>query len=85
MNNNKIFWINIFITLLFLGFNIIVTYNAGLDDFFWLIPGLTISGITIVLSLSTALICKNLVSEVVFLINIVMLLYYIYPMVYTFF
>ncbi|WP_317952673.1 type II toxin-antitoxin system antitoxin TsaA [Staphylococcus sp. NWU MK-U1] len=76
---------NIFITLLFLGFNIIVTYNAGLDDFFWLIPGLTISGITIVLSLSTALICKNLVSEVIFLINIVMLLYYIYPMVYTFF
>ena len=46
MNNNKIFWINIFMTLLFLGFNIIVTYNADLDDFFWLIPGLTISGIT---------------------------------------
>ena len=85
MNNNKNFWINIFITLLFLGFNIIVTYNAGLDDFFWLIPGLTISGITIVLSLSTALICKNLVSEVIFLINIAMLLYYIYPIVYTFF
>ncbi|OHP61764.1 hypothetical protein HMPREF2627_04150 [Staphylococcus sp. HMSC061F10] len=85
MNNNKFFWINIFMTLLFLGFNIIVTYNADLDDFFWLIPGLTISGITIVLSLSTALICKNLVSEVIFLINIVMLLYYIYPMVYTFF
>ncbi|WP_180531670.1 type II toxin-antitoxin system antitoxin TsaA [Staphylococcus haemolyticus] len=85
MNNNKIFWINIFITLLFLCFNIIVTYNAELDDFFWLIPGLTISGITIVLSLSTALICKNLVSEVIFLINIAMLLYYIYPIVYTFF
>ena len=50
MNNNKIFWINIFMTLLFLGFNIIVTYNADLDDFFWLIPGLTISGITIVLA-----------------------------------
>ncbi|WP_234449245.1 hypothetical protein, partial [Staphylococcus haemolyticus] len=62
-----------------------VTYNAELDDFFWLIPGLTISGITNVLSLSTALICKNLVSEVIFLINIAMLLYYIYPIVYTFF
>ena len=42
MNNNKIFWINIFMTLLFLGFNIIVTYNADLDDFFLLITGLTI-------------------------------------------
>ena len=34
MNINKLFWINIMITLLFLGFNITVTYFPKLDDFF---------------------------------------------------
>ncbi|UDI78803.1 hypothetical protein HYI43_09645 [Staphylococcus taiwanensis] len=85
MNINKIFWINIFMTLVFLGFNIIVTYYPNLDDFFWLVPGLIISGITIILSLVTAMICKSLISEVIFLVNIVLLLYYIYPLIYTFF
>ena len=51
MNINKLFWINIMITLLFLGFNIIVTYFPKLDDYFWLIPGLIICGLTISFSL----------------------------------
>lgn len=85
MNINKIFWINIFMTLVFLGFNILVTYYPNLDDFFWLVPGLMISGVTIILSLVTAMICKSLISEVIFLVNIVLLLYYIYPLIYTFF
>ncbi|MCJ1656856.1 hypothetical protein MT340_009955 [Staphylococcus sp. NRL 16/872] len=85
MNSSKLFWFNIVMTIAFLGFNIIVTYYPKLDDFFWLIPGLIVSSVTIIISLSTATICKNLISEVIFLINIVLLLYYVYPIIYNFF
>ncbi|WP_154836546.1 type II toxin-antitoxin system antitoxin TsaA [Staphylococcus sp. Marseille-Q1834] len=85
MNSNKLFWLNIVMTIVFLGFNIIVTYYPKLDDFFWLIPGLIVSSIIIIISLSTATIYKNLVSEIIFLINIVLLLYYLYPLIYNFF
>lgn len=85
MNSSKLFWLNIVMTIAFLGFNIIVTYYPKLDDFFWLIPGLIVSGIIIIISLSTAAVYKNLVSEIIFLINIVLLLYYLYPLIYNFF
>ncbi|PNZ67888.1 hypothetical protein E2556_07815 [Staphylococcus croceilyticus] len=85
MNSSKLFWLNIVMTIAFLGFNIIVTYYPKLDDFFWLIPGLIVSGIIIIVSLSTVAISKNLVSEIIFLINIVLLLYYLYPLIYNFF
>ncbi|GGG88876.1 hypothetical protein E2558_01135 [Staphylococcus pragensis] len=85
MNSNKLFWLNIVMTIVFLGFNIIVTYYPKLDDFFWLIPGLIVSSIIIIISLSSATIYKNLVSEIIFLINIVLLLYYLYPLIYNFF
>ncbi|OFN39244.1 type II toxin-antitoxin system antitoxin TsaA [Staphylococcus sp. HMSC069E10] len=78
MNINKLFWINIMITLLFLGFNITVTYFPKLDDYFWLIPGLIICGLTISFSLIAAILDKNLISEIIFL-------YYIYPLIYNFF
>ncbi|PNZ24530.1 membrane protein [Staphylococcus petrasii] len=85
MNSSKLFWLNIVMTIAFLGFNIIVTYYPKLDDFFWLIPGLIVSSIIIIVSLSTAAVYKNLVSEIIFLINIVLLLYYLYPLIYNFF
>ena len=60
MNINKLFWINIMITLLFLGFNITVTYFPKLDDYFWLIPGLIICGLTISFSLIAVILDKTL-------------------------
>ena len=54
------------ITLLFLGFNITVTYFPKLDDYFWLIPGLIICGLTISFSLIAAILDKNLISEIIF-------------------
>ena len=68
MNINKLFWINIMITLLFLGFNITVTY-----------------GLTISFSLIAAILDKNLISEIIFLTNLIIFLYYIYPLIYNFF
>ncbi|WP_408642056.1 type II toxin-antitoxin system antitoxin TsaA [Staphylococcus caledonicus] len=85
MKINKIFWLNIFMTILFLGFNVIVTYYPELDDYFWLVPGLVISGIAIILSLTIAIMCKNLINEIIFLVNVILLLYYVYPLIYTFF
>ncbi|PTE69095.1 hypothetical protein BUY46_05110 [Staphylococcus devriesei] len=85
MKINKIFWLNIFMTILFLGFNVIVTYYPELDDYFWLVPGLVISGIAIILILTIAIMCKNLINEIIFLVNVILLLYYVYPLIYTFF
>lgn len=85
MTINKLFWINIIITLLFLGFNITVTYFPKLDDYFWLIPGLIICGLTISFSLIAAILDKNLISEIIFLTNLIIFLYYIYPLIYNFF
>ncbi|WP_416346226.1 type II toxin-antitoxin system antitoxin TsaA [Staphylococcus sp. SUC_1.2] len=85
MNINKLFWINIMITLLFLGFNITVTYFPKLDDYFWLIPGLIICDLTISFSLIAAILDKNLISEIIFLTNLIIFLYYIYPLIYNFF
>ncbi|RIL69625.1 hypothetical protein BUY43_11850, partial [Staphylococcus devriesei] len=62
MKINKIFWLNIFMTILFLGFNVIVTYYPKLDDYFWLVPGLVISGIAVILSLTIAIMYKNLIN-----------------------
>ncbi|WP_241957679.1 type II toxin-antitoxin system antitoxin TsaA, partial [Staphylococcus devriesei] len=85
MKINKIFWLNIFMTILFLGFNVIVTYYPKLDDYFWLVPGLVISGIAVILSLTIAIMYKNLINEIIFLVNVILLLYYVYPLIYTFF
>ncbi|HDJ2133910.1 TPA: hypothetical protein PPW39_001103 [Staphylococcus aureus] len=77
MNNILLNAINIVITTTFVIFNILITYNKDLDDLCWLLPG-------IIISFTIAMITKNWLSEILFFINIVLVLYYIYPIFYSF-
>lgn len=75
--------INIILTVLFIAFNVLITYNANVDNHLWLIPGLCICGIALFTSLTIAIIYTDLLSEILFFINIVLALYYIYPIFMT--
>ena len=79
MNNILLNAINIVITTTFVIFNILITYNKDLDDLCWLLPG-----IILIVSFTIAMITKNWLSEILFFINIVLVLYYIYPIFYSF-
>ncbi|KTW21513.1 type II toxin-antitoxin system antitoxin TsaA [Staphylococcus warneri] len=76
--------INIILTILFIIFNVIITYNANLDDTLWLVPGLIVCGLIMMISFAIAITKKDLLSEVFFFINIILTLYYIYPIFYDF-
>lgn len=76
--------INIILTILFIAFNVLITYNVNVDNHLWLIPGLCICGITLFTSLTIAIVYTDLLSEILFFINIVLTLYYIYPIFYDF-
>lgn len=76
--------INIILTILFINFNVIITYNANLDDTLWLVPGLIVCGLIMMISFAIAITKKDLLSEVLFFINIILTLYYIYPIFYDF-
>ncbi|MCI2766509.1 type II toxin-antitoxin system antitoxin TsaA [Staphylococcus warneri] len=76
--------INIILTILFIIFNVIITYNANLDDTLWLVPGFIVCGLIMMISFAIAITKKDLLSEVLFFINIILTLYYIYPIFYDF-
>ena len=76
--------INIIITILFIIFNVIITYNTNLDYTLWLVPGLIVCGLIMMISFAIAITKKDLLSEVLFFINIILTLYYIYPIFYDF-
>jgi len=76
--------INIIITILFIIFNVIITYNTNLDDTLWLVPGLIVCGLIMMISFGIAISNKDLLREVLFFINIILTLYYIYPIFYDF-
>ncbi|SKR87454.1 Uncharacterised protein [Mycobacteroides abscessus subsp. abscessus] len=76
--------INIILKILFIIFNVIITYNANLDDTLWLVPGLIVCGLIMMISFAIAITKKDLLSEVLFFINIILTLYYIYPIFYDF-
>lgn len=76
--------INIILTILFIIFNVIITYSANLDDTLWLVPGLIVCGLIMMISFAIAITKKDLLSEVLFFINIILTLYYIYPIFYDF-
>ncbi|MCD9065935.1 hypothetical protein WL766_06685 [Staphylococcus pasteuri] len=76
--------INILLTILFVIFNIVITNNTNLDDTLWLVPGLIVCGLIIIISLFIAISNKDLLSEILFFINIILTLYYIYPIFYDF-
>lgn len=76
--------INIIITILFIIFNVIITYNTNLDDTLWLVPGLIVCGLIMMINFGIAISNKDLLSEVLFFINIILTLYYIYPIFYDF-
>ena len=78
MKLNKANIFNLIFTILFFSFNILITYNANIDYKLWLIPGLAICGLTLVI------IYSDLFSEILFFINIILALYYIYPIFYEF-
>ncbi|SBE93771.1 membrane protein [Staphylococcus aureus] len=80
MNNILLNAINIVITTTFVIFNILITYN----DLCWLLPGIIICGVILIVSFTIAMITKNWLSEILFFINIVLVLYYIYPIFYSF-
>ncbi|HDC9935539.1 TPA: hypothetical protein O9S83_001088 [Staphylococcus aureus] len=84
MNNILLNAINIVITTTFVIFNILITYNKVLDDLCWLLPGIIICGVILIVSFTIAMITKNWLSEILFFINIVLVLYYIYPIFYSF-
>lgn len=48
--------INIILTILFVAFNVLITYNANVDNQLWLIPGLCICGVALFTSLIIAII-----------------------------
>ena len=79
MNNILLNAINIVITTTFVIFNILITYNKDLDDLCWLLPG-----VILIVSFTIAMITKNWLSEILFFINIALVLYYIYPIFYSF-
>ncbi|HEA2718227.1 TPA: hypothetical protein SK677_001323 [Staphylococcus aureus] len=84
MNNILLNAINIVITTTFVIFNILITYNKDLDDLCWLLPGIIICGVILIVSFTIAMITKNWLSEILFFINIVLVLYYIYPIFYKY-
>lgn len=84
MKLNKANIFNLIFTILFFSFNILITYNANIDYKFWLIPGLAICGFALFSSLTLVIIYSDLFSEILFFINIILALYYIYPIFYEF-
>ncbi|GJF70023.1 hypothetical protein SA19142_12230 [Staphylococcus argenteus] len=79
MKNIQLNAINLVITIIFAIFNIMITYNKDLDDLCWLLPGIIICGSILIVSFTIAMITKFWLSEILFFINIVLVLYYIYP------
>ena len=57
--------INILLTILFIAFNVLITYNANVDNQLWLIPGLCIC-VALFTSLIIAIIYTDLLSEIIF-------------------
>ena len=84
MKLNKANVFNSIFTILFFTFNILITYNANIDYKLWLIPGLAICGFALFSSLTLVIIYSDLFSEILFFINIILALYYIYPIFYEF-
>ena len=82
MKLNKANVFNLIFTILFFTFNILITYNANID--YKLIPGLAICGFALFSSLTLVIIYSDLFSEILFFINIILALYYIYPIFYEF-
>ncbi|MEQ6070218.1 hypothetical protein V2J36_05145 [Staphylococcus saccharolyticus] len=76
--------INVILTILFMAFNVLITYNENIDNNLWLVPGLIICGITLLTSITIAIVYTDLFSEILFFINIILALYYIYPILYEF-
>ncbi|MEX2948153.1 hypothetical protein ABH521_004890 [Staphylococcus warneri] len=76
--------INIILTILLIIFNVIITYDINLDETLWLVPGLIVCGLIMIISFTIAITIKDLLSEVLFFINIILTLYYIYPIFYDF-
>lgn len=76
--------INIILTILLIIFNVIITYNTNLDETLWLEPGLIVCGLIMMISFTITITIKDLLSEVLFFINIILTLYYIYPIFYDF-
>lgn len=76
--------INIILTILLIIFNVIITYNTNLDETLWLVPGLIVCGLIMMISFTITITIKDLLSEVLFFINIILTLYYIYPIFYDF-
>lgn len=84
MKLNKANIFNLIFTILFFSFNILITYNANIDYKLWLIPGLAICVFALFSSLTLVIIYSDLFSEILFFINIILALYYIYPIFYEF-
>lgn len=82
MKISKLSIINIIFTIIFAIFNIAITYNQHWDNVFWLLPGIIICSFILIATFFVAMIAKDLLSELLFLINIVLTLYYIYPIFY---
>ena len=76
--------INIILTILLIIFNVIITYDINLEETLWLVPGLIVCGLIMMISFTIAITIKDLLSEVLFFINIILTLYYIYPIFYDF-
>lgn len=76
--------INIILTILLIIFNVIITYDINLEETLWLVPGLIVCGLIMIISFTIAITIKDLLSEVLFFINIILTLYYIYPIFYAF-
>ena len=76
--------INIILTILLIIFNVIITYDINLEETLWLVPGLIVCGLIMIISFTIAITIKDLLSEVLFFINIILTLYYIYPIFYDF-
>ena len=76
MKLNKANIFNLIFTILFFSFNILITYNANID--------LAICGFALFSSLTLVIIYSDLFSEILFFINIILALYYIYPIFYEF-
>ena len=55
--------INILLTILFIAFNVLITYNANVDNQLWLIPGLCICGVALFTSLIIAIIYTDLLKR----------------------
>ncbi|EHJ07919.1 type II toxin-antitoxin system antitoxin TsaA [Staphylococcus simiae] len=82
MKISKLSSINLILTIIFALFNVVITYNQHWDNNLWLLPGIIICSIVLITTFIVAMIAKDLLSELLFLINIVLTLYYIYPIFY---